>query len=118
MSDAQRYAFKQAIAAIAATIKDRRSGPAGAVAKVVGCTRQATKQVLDRGGICPPHWVLAISDASGVARSALRPDLYPASEDPALRPAPPRAVVPVTPRALERECGQTVIPGLERHQYH
>ena len=112
MSDATILAFREAVRLVAETITDRRCGPAGAVAKIVGVTREGAGQVLKRDGSCPPRWVVPLSDATGIARCALRPDLYPPADDSTLRAGPSRASV-ATPAALER-AGQAVIPGTER----
>lgn len=111
MSDAQIFAFREAVRLVAETITDRRCGPAGAVAKIVGVSREGARQVLNRDGRCPPLWVVPLSEASGIPRSTLRPDLYPAADDVTLRGRPPRAAC--SPIALER-AGQAVIPGTER----
>lgn len=46
------------------------------------CSRQNIHQLLSGNRPCPPGFVRVMSDASGVRRSALRPDLYPVADEP------------------------------------
>ena len=45
-------------------------------AKKLGVTQQAVQYWIRRG-LVPPLRVLALEEASGVSRKALRPDIYP-----------------------------------------
>lgn len=47
-----------------------------AAAKKLGVTQQAVQYWIKQGRV-PPLRVLALEEASGVSRKALRPDIYP-----------------------------------------
>jgi len=51
-------------------------GGQSALARLLGCTPQAVQRMCATGRI-PAERVLAIEEATGVSRHALRPDLYP-----------------------------------------
>lgn len=104
-------AFRHAVDLIAAGHPRGARGVVSFIAALVGISRQGAHQVLSKSGaLCPAAWVVPLAKATGVPRSALRPDLYPAADDPDLKA---RRAPTLTPAALER-AGQLCIPGTER----
>jgi DNA-binding transcriptional regulator YdaS (Cro superfamily) len=77
MSNAAALAFKRAVESV--------GGPAAA-GSLVGCSRQNIHQLLERKSSCPAGYVRLLSDASGVRRCQLRPDLYPEDDEPTAPP--------------------------------
>lgn len=77
MSKREALAFKRAIESV---------GGAAAAGAIVGCSRQNIHQLLDRQSSCPASYVRVLSDASGVRRSLLRPDIYPEDDEPTAPP--------------------------------
>lgn len=54
-----------------------RAGSQKALANAIGCSQQYISKILrKRGGHVPAELVVAISDATGIPRHELRPDLY------------------------------------------
>lgn len=70
-------AFKRAV--------DMVGGHAAAGA-ICGCSRQNIHQLIGANSQCPAGYVRVLSEASGVRRCDLRPDLYPEVDEP---PRPP-----------------------------
>ncbi|WP_325435142.1 transcriptional regulator [Pseudomonas nitroreducens] len=56
----------------------KRAGSQTALAKSLGCTPQNVQHMCSTGHVPAKH-VLKIEAATGVSRTELRPDLYPAS---------------------------------------
>lgn len=77
MATSQSLAFKRAVQSV---------GGAAAAGTICGCSRQNIHQLLERESSCPAGYVRALSDASGVRRSALRPDIYPEADEPVAPP--------------------------------
>jgi len=53
------------------------AGGASAYGRIVGVSKQAVSQALDRGAIMPAEHVLKVCRALSLTPSRLRPDLYP-----------------------------------------
>lgn len=109
MAKSEALAFKRAVESV---------GGAAAAGGIVGCSRQNIHQLLDRKSACPAGYVRLLSDASGVRRSQLRPDIYPETDEPT---APPpgwgkRADPDASPEELEAAGQLRLLPDQEESQ--